>query len=504
MSAVRRITKNAVLLNIARIISTLGKFFLFIYIARVLGQETLGQFSFAIVFTSFFAIVISLGMDDLLVREIARDNTLSQKYLGNMFTMRLLLSLLVFIFIVITINVMDYPSSTRSAVYIFGGYAVFTSFSFLFRANFRAYEKMEWDALLEIMEALFTTIAGIILIFTGYGLIALCMIFLISSVINAVIGFAINHRSFTRFKPMFDFPFWKNVLIKATPFAVFALFILYPQVDTILLTSFKGSAVVGKYSAAYYILTAFSPVIMNFMIALVPLISRYFLSAQTMLGFVYEKSVKYLLIIAFPVSVGAAVLAAKLIGLLYGNGYEDSVFALQILAWNCILLALSRPMFYVLGAINRQGTCAVITISALALSISLNVILIPHLSYIGSAMITLINGVLVILASWYATSKYGFPLQVFKVFWRPLVASLIMGFIVYGVDSVSNANLPVLVFLGIIIYVISLIGLKGIAGDDWNLIKEALHLRSRQVKAEPAQPDSSKQLADIKNGIETK
>ena len=274
---------------------------------------------------------------------------------------------------------------------------------------------MEWDALLEIVEALFTTLAGITLIFTGYGLIALCLAFFISSVINFIIGFVINNKSFSKLKLQFDPSFWKMVFVKATPFAVFALFILYPQVDTILLTNLKGSADVGKYNAAYYVLTAFSPVVMNFMIALVPIISRYFISAKTMLGYVYEKSVKYLLIIAFPVSVGAAALAPKLVGLLYGTGYAESVPALQILAWNCILLALSRPMFYVLGAINRQGTCAIITISALALSIILNLILIPSIGFIGSSLVTLINGSLVIVplvrhkntASRFSRGSYG-------------------------------------------------------------------------------------------------
>ena len=494
MSAVRRITKNAILLNMARIISTLGKFFLFIFIARELGQETLGQFSFAIVFTSFFAIVISMGMDDLLVREVARDNRSSEKYVGNMFVMRMLLSLAIFIIIIILINILNYPLETRLAVYIFGGYVIFTSFSFLFRANFRAFEKMEWDALLEIIESLLTTAVGLLLIFTGFGLIALCLTFLISSILNAAIGLIINRRKFSRLKLKTDFQFWKDTIVKSAPFAVFALFILYPQVDTILLSSLKGAAVVGKYTAAYYIVTAFSPVVMNFMIALVPVISRYFISAKNMLAYVYEKSVKYLLLIAFPVSTVATILAEKIIVLLYGTGYGDSVLALKILAWNCVLLAMSRPMFYVLGAINRQGTCAVITISALTLSICLNILIIPYWSYLGSAVITLINGVLVTLASWYATSKYGFTLPLLKNILKPASASIVMGITVYAVDAVSGASLPVLILLGIIIYILFLIITRSINKDDLELIKAAFQKRKIFDKAQITRDDSGKKI----------
>ncbi len=499
MSTVRRVTKNALLLNIARIISTLGKFFLFIYIARILGQEVLGQFSFAIVFTSFFAIIISLGMDDYLVREVARDTGTAEKYLGNMFIMRLLLSALVFCAMVIVVNILNYPPDTRLVVYIFGGYVVFTSFSFLVRANFRAFERMGWCALLETTEALFTTIIGLILIFTGFGLIPICLTFLASSIVNAIIGYIVNRKEFTRLEPEFDFQFWKSVLIKATPFAVSSLFLLYPQVDQILLASLKGADVVGKYTAAYNIVTAFSPVFMNFMIAIVPLISKYFISSKNMLGFVYEKSVKYLLIIAFPISVGAMVLAGKIVGLLYGGSYKDSILALQIIAWNCVLLAMNRPSFYLLGAINRQGTSAVITIAALVLSICLNLIIIPHFSYIGSAIITLINGILVIISSWYAVSKYGFQLSAIKLLWKPLAASAIMGLIIYAAEHMTNLDLPLLVLLGIIIYFVALIAFKGIARDDLSLFKQALHTRGSQKKAEVPQPDPGKQLSEVKN-----
>ena len=130
MSAVRRITRNAVLLNIARIISTLGKFFLFIFIAKRTRTGSTGAVFLRNCFTSFFAIVISPGMDDLLVREIARDNTLAGKYLGNMFLIRMALSVVIFCIIVITAMIIGYPSSTQSVFSSLPHIPVFTSFSF--------------------------------------------------------------------------------------------------------------------------------------------------------------------------------------------------------------------------------------------------------------------------------------------------------------------------------------------------------------------------------------
>lgn len=463
-------------LNTARIISTLGKFFLFIWVARALGEGVLGQFTFAIIFASFFGIAISLGMDDYLVREVARDTRSSARYIGNITFARIVLSVIVFAAMVVIINTMDYAQDTRLAVYIFGGYTVVTAFSFLYRANFRAFERMEWDALLETVEAVFTTGAGLLVIMLGYGLIALSLVFLAAAVLNLIVGLIISARKFVLPRIQADWGFLRQTLLKAAPFSVFTLFIVYPRIDTILLSSIKGDEVVGSYNAAYQIVMAFSPLVMNFMIALVPLISRYFLNSRSMLDFTYQKSFKYLVMISLPVSVGGMVLARHVIPLLYGPGFGDSILALQILIWNCLIMAMNRPTFYVLGAINRQGTCALITMSALVLSIALNYAAVPIWSFIGSGAITLFVGFLVTLAGWYATSRFGFRLPVLKLVLPSAMASLLMGVIIFMMDNYTSSGFVMLLLAGVFSYIVFIFLFRGIGSDDRSLIRQASRL----------------------------
>jgi hypothetical protein len=58
--------------------------------------------------------------------------------------------------------------------------------------------------------------------------------------------------------------------------------------------------------------------------------------------------------------------------------------------------------------------------------------------------------------------------------------------------------LPELVLLGAITYIAVLLAMKGVAGDDWSLIKEALHSRSRK-KMETSHQEAKQQLSEIKN-----
>lgn len=479
MSAVPRIARNVALLYSARVTSTLLKFLLFIWIGRILGEATLGKFTFATVFTAFFSILLSLGLDDLLVREVARDKTAASKYLGNIASLRVILSAVVFGLIALVINLMGYPQDTRLAVYIFGGYVVFSSLTSLFRANFRAFEQMQWDSLLEILESVITASVGLLLLFRGFGLIEISLVFLFASIINFIIGFRLCDGKFAKIKFGFDIEFLKTMIKNAIPFCVTMLLILSIRMDTILLSTMKGDAIVGGYNAAYQVVLAFDPLALTFMSAVVPVISRFFISSQVMVQVAYEKSFKYLVILGFPMAVGGMILADKIILLLYGAPFTGSIIALQILIWNILLSCMNRPMLYTLGAINRQGTSALIIIVAVAVSIGLNYLLIPRWSYVGSAFATLVTGSLLTAAFWYAASKYGHRLSVGRLILKPMIASLAMGAIVYVGSWLVGANLLLLVAVGIAVYFLLLYFVRGFSMDDQRLFREAIRMGRR-------------------------
>ncbi|MCK4491975.1 MAG: oligosaccharide flippase family protein, partial [Candidatus Altiarchaeales archaeon] len=139
MNTVQIIAKNTGALVLMNIV-TLGLGLIFtVAIARSFGDVAFGKYSFALAFTSLFAVIMDLGFNQLAIREIARDKKLAEKYMGNIILMKLLLSILFLVFIVIVINLMGYPSSTKLIVYVFGVYVVLSSFGQFFRAIFHAF-----------------------------------------------------------------------------------------------------------------------------------------------------------------------------------------------------------------------------------------------------------------------------------------------------------------------------------------------------------------------------
>src|SRR5690606_6957812 len=134
---------------------SLGMGFLYtIYTARYLGAKGFGILSFALAFTSIFGVFADLGLNTLATREISRSISLSEKYLGNIIPLKVILAIITLGFIVCTINLIGYSDETKKVVYIIALSAIFTTFIGIFNSIFQAFEKMEYQSIGLILQSI--------------------------------------------------------------------------------------------------------------------------------------------------------------------------------------------------------------------------------------------------------------------------------------------------------------------------------------------------------------
>ncbi|NQE54071.1 hypothetical protein C5S29_10810 [ANME-1 cluster archaeon GoMg3.2] len=471
MNTVQRITKNTAALFAAQAVTAVLGLVLSILIARTLGPFEFGKYSFALAFTAIFAIFSDLGYNTLLIREIARDKSQASKYLNNVISMRALLSLVIFALIVITINVLGYPADTKNVVYLFGVYTLLMSFANIFRVTFRAFEKMEYEAGITIFLSILRVSLGLLVLFLGYGLIELALVFLFSGVFDVLLSFLICERKFVKPKIELDSHFWKSTIKMALPLSMSSIFgLIYVRIDTVMLSILKGAAVVGWYNAAYTLVLGFMPIPSLFLNAIFPLMSRYFVSSKGSLKVAYEKASKFLLILGFPLAVGITLLADRIIILFYGQQFYPSIIALQILAWDILLRFLFAPTGTVLVSTNKQNQMATIAGMGALLNVILNLILIPHLSYVGAAIATIITEIFVLGVFFYLVAKQLHTLFLHKLVVKPLIASLVMGLFIYSFGN--TMNLFLIIILSIILYFVVLYLIGGFSKDDIDLVRQ--------------------------------
>lgn len=472
MNTTQNIAKNVSVLGVSSVITSVLGFFLLIYIARYLGEVEFGKYSFAMSFTALFIIFANFGINNLIIREIARNKELTNEYLTNVLVIKLPLSFLAFGFIVLAINIMNYPQDTTYAVYLFGIYMILASFGMTFRSIFQAYEKMEYDAIVVIIEKIILLSLVLFALFSGYGLIELAYVYVFTGIASVTLSATIVLMKIAKPKPRIDLSLWKTLIIGSIPFGLNALFgVLFFQIDTVMLSVLKDDAAVGIYNAAYNPLLALGVVPSVFIAAIYPVMSRFFVSSKTSLEVLTELSSKYMAIIGFPVSMGCFVLADRFIELFYANQFSASIVAFQILAFFIPLRWVSSITGTLLTSTNKQGFRTLSVGLSAFFNIILNAAMIPRLGYIGASIATVLSEVFLYFIFIYFINKYYKKLKLCKHFIKPLIASLTMGGFIFYFNS---ANLFLLVASAGIVYFMMLLLLKTFTEEDKNIFKQVI------------------------------
>lgn len=475
MSQLKTIGKNSAALLIAQILSYVLAFFYTLYMARYLGADGYGSISLAISLTGIFGILVDMGLNTLLIREVARDKSKTNSFISNTALMKIFLSLFTLGAIYVFVNLSGYSEQVKTLIYIVYISVVIGSYSNIFGAVMQAEEKMEYLSVSTIISGLVIFFGTLIGIYFSLDVIYFAVLYVTSNGLNFIYISLIYLWKFSFPKIEIDFGFWKPVLKEAWPFGFTSLSgQLYTYVDTVMISLMQGTLVVGWYSAAYRLILTllFVPTAVN--IAIFPVMSRLYTSSKESLILLNERYFKYMLILGIPLGFGTTVLADKIILLIFGAEYTPSIIALQILIWTMVFTFIGASFVQLLQSINKQLILTKISFICLVFNVILNLILIPKYSYIGASVVTLITEIILVSYTIFISFRLGYGIDIkknTKIFFKVIGGALVMSaFLLYF----SNVNLFLLVIMGIILYFTIIYLTKTVDDVDKQLFKELI------------------------------
>lgn len=474
MSTARRIAKNTTVLFIAQIITYVLGFFITVYTVRYLSVDGFGILSTALALTGILMVFMDLGLGTLTVREVARDKSLTKKYIGNTTIMKLILSFSTFLITVLTVYIIGYPEITKIVVYILTISYIFNALSGIFYSIFQSYEKMEYQSVATILNSVVMLIGTLIAIYLRLDVIAFAMVYLIANGVNLIYNFIVYTWKFHLPNIEVDLSFWKPTIKEALPLSITSIFsMMVFRVDTVILSIIKGAEAVGYYNAAYRLMEAliFFPAV--YTTSIFPVFSSLYVSSQKPLKAAYEKSFKYLTILSLPIAVGTTLLADQIILLIFKSAYIPSILTLQIVIWVLPFTFVNYILGSLLTSMNRQYTVLKITIVCLVLNVVMNLVLIPLYSYLGAAFVTVITDAFSVALSFYVVSQLVSRVDVGKILFKPVLACFTMAlFLLY-----FNLNIFLEIFLATLIYFGVLICLKTFTPEDYDLFRQVLDIK---------------------------
>lgn len=475
MSKTRKVASNTIVQIIGKVITTLISLVLVAALTRYLGVAGFGKFTTIFAYTQFFAVLADFGFFWFLVREIAKPEAETDKITNNVLTFRSLLALGFFgLAFLIGLFIPQYHD-IRWGIGIIALASFWMTLNGTYVGIFQNKLRMDKAALTDILGRVVILGLVLMLIRESATLNQLLWVYFLGNLINFLLS-AFLGRCYIKFRPAFDLALWRKIFWECLPISVVTILsIIYFKIDTVLLSLLKGPVDVGIYGPPYKVLEILILLPAIFMGNVFPILTRYIYEKDERVQSAFQKSFDFLVICALPIVVGIIFTAPKIIQIVAGQEFltaatippvwglnATSTLALQILIVAVGISFLSHLFGYLIIALGKQTKLIYPNLILVGFNILLNLILIPKISYIGAAIVTVLTEMLVIFLYFRVMRRY-FPKKIhLGILLKVIFAGIILGL---ALKFLGFLSFWLLVPLGAIVYLASLWLVKGISKE---------------------------------------
>ncbi|TMF91840.1 MAG: flippase [Chloroflexi bacterium] len=467
-----RALRNTVTVLGAKVVARLIALVTVIYIINSLEPRRYGAFTVLVNCTAIVSVVLDLGFNVLFVREGARHRDDIERYLRNVMSVRLVMSVLSLVLLVGVLMVVGLSDLIVPGFFLM----VLTSYSTLLRNGLYAVQQLGYEAIAVILESVVLlalvlygrqTHQGVTYFVWAYAAqyAFSCVYFSVVLAVKriAVIGW--------RFEPdLVREWFWKGL-----PFALtFVLTILYFRIDQPLVFALKSPTEAGWYGAAYKPIEALLFIPMTFLSVVFPVLSVYHRERQTEVLDALNRFYKALLLMGWPMSVGIFVLAYPLNAVM--RLYAPSAPALQILALALGFAFVNNAFIGALNASDRQLSFTWAAGWSLAANVVLNLALIPTFGYLGASWATVLTEIALGIAGWVLTARHVGRVPILALSWRIVLAGLVMGVAIFPLRELGGVKVAIPIAAGVLVYTAAVLLLRALSGEEIAWARRALAL----------------------------
>jgi O-antigen/teichoic acid export membrane protein len=437
MNLFHRAGRNILFKAIAELISRLIYLVFFLFLARKLGDKLFGTFSFAFSFAGIFAVLIDPGLNLLLTREIAGDKSKAQIYSGVIFYLKLILSIITLILSVASIIILRYDYETIIIVLSMSLLMILNAFMDFQIALFNAFERMEYDAILKIINKVLVSVFGIVALQLGVTVLGVTNVMMIAMGISILFGFYFIKKKFFFLSIYRHWHLSQELLWKAFPIGLMMVFnALYFKIDVVLMSQLGiPREEIGWYAASSRIIEVLNVIPALIVGGLFPILSAIIVDQKKKMLLIVNKSYQGLLIVIIPLIVIFSLRASDMIHLLYGSGYANSVSAIRLLIWSSLFVFPNFLLSNVFVVVNQQKMNAIFSGCAVVVNIVLNFILISRLGFIGASVAAIVTAVALFSMNVFFFSRLfgGVTLAVTSI--KPILSGLIMTIVVIALSG---------------------------------------------------------------------
>jgi O-antigen/teichoic acid export membrane protein len=395
----RKILRNIGWLSAERLIRMVLSFIVGVYVIRYLGPGAFGKLSYSTSFVFLFLAITKLGLDEIVVRNLVKQEDASATILGTAFVLKLIGCVLALFIVSAGIVISTEDGLVRWMTIIIAFSMIFTCFDIL-DLWFQSQVLSKSIAIVRSIQFVISSIAKLGFIWFHLPLISFAYLFVADTIIRALgmtwVYVRDQQNLVGRWK--FDQSVAIDLLQNSWPLILSGVMVtIYMNIDQVMLGNMSTSEELGNYAAAvkfsevwYFIPTVIcSSVFPAIVQAKQQSKAEYYAKMQRLYDFMSLLS----LVIAIIVSFTSSNVLTRLLGAEYASA--GTILTLHIWSAIFIFFGVARGNWLVIEDLTRLSL--ITQLMGAVTNIVLNIFFIRSHGAIGAAVATLIS---------YAISSY--------------------------------------------------------------------------------------------------
>ncbi len=380
-----RVINNIIWLLSDKVIRLGVGLFLTTAIAKNIGPSDFGSMAYAVSFVSLSTGIVTLGFDNILVRQLVKSPNLTGEYLITSLLLRFFSSTIVLLAIfLITSSVINSQIKEADFIIIITLGSVLFNTSSVLDCFFQSITKSKYTVISQQISFIVFSLIKLFFLIKKFSVTFFVYTIALEYVLSScMLTFFFIHNKPVRAQYSFDLQIAKQLLRDGFPILVSTFAIaIYGKVDQLIIFNILGSNSVGFYSAAQRISDILYILPMALSISLFPAIIKD-LSIKNK----FSRVSRYLFIALFTCllfAIPVSIFSNQIINILYGKAFYQSGIILKTFALLSILNGMGIFISSILFSLNLQKYATFFALKGALISIILNLALIPKFGIDGA------------------------------------------------------------------------------------------------------------------------
>ena len=367
--------------------------FVGIWVARYLGPEQFGIFSYSLSFVGLFTAIATLGLDGIVVRNLVKDESCEDELIGTAFCLKLIGAVGVLLILAIAINFTSNDFQTNTLVFIIASATIFQSFNVI-DFYFQSKVMSKFVVYVNILSLFISSLIKIALILVEAQLIAFAWVILFDSFILAcgfIYFYTKNNSKFEIKNLKFKGEYAVSLLKESWPLILAGLVVsIYMKIDQVMIKEMMDAEAVGQYAAAVRLSEAWYFIPIVIVSSLFPAVINAKNQSDDLYYERLQKLYSSVVWMAIAIAIPITFLSDQVIEILYGTQFSQAASVLMIHIWAGVFVFLGIVFSRSLIVENRTKIAFYRTLSGAILNIAFNYVLIPQYGINGAAISTLL------------------------------------------------------------------------------------------------------------------